>query len=54
MDISSAPFGFTPKNFGVIPARDVNPFTDVCGCVVARTTTPPTSPARAVRPERCR
>jgi len=52
MVISSASFGFTPTNFGVTPAREVNPFTDVCCFVVARTTTPPASPARAVRPER--
>ena len=47
--ISSASFGFTPTNLGVTPAREVNPLTDVCCFVVARTTTPPASPARAVR-----
>ena len=54
MVISSASFGFTPANLGVTPVWEVNPLTDVCSFVVARTTTPPASPVRAVRPERCR
>ena len=45
--VSSASFGFTPTNLGVTPVREVNPFTDVCCFVVARTNTPPASPARA-------
>ncbi len=52
--ISSASFSFTPANLGVTQAREVKPFTYVCCFVVARTTTPPVSLARAVRPERCR
>ncbi len=48
MVISSVSFGFTPTNLGVTPAREVNPFTEVCCFVVARTITPPASPARAV------
>jgi hypothetical protein len=44
----------TPTNLGVTPARDVRPPTDFCCFVVVRVTTAPASPARAVRPERCR
>ena len=52
--ISSASFDFTPTIFGVKPAREVDPLTDVCCFVVASPTTPPASPAHAVRPERYR
>lgn len=43
--ISSALFGFTPTNLGVTPAREVKPLTEVRCFVVARTTTPPATPA---------
>ena len=52
--IRSLSNGFTPTNLGVTPAREVSPPTDFCCLVVARVTTAPASPARAVRPERCK
>jgi hypothetical protein len=48
--INSASFGFTPKNLGVTPEREVNPVTDIGCLVVARTTTPPDSLAQALLP----
>jgi hypothetical protein len=49
--INSASFGFTLTKRGVTPAREINPFPEVYFSVVARITTPPATPARAMRPE---